>query len=415
MPGVLSSLEGVSSALAAFSRALGTEQANVSNSSTPGYATQRAVIHPVGFGFLSGAGFDTVQVQSTGSELADAIVRAAASQAGASGTEAAQLELLNQQFDITGTTGITAALAGFSSAFADLSVTPNDPAVTANAIAAVNSVAAAFRAAAQSIAGVRNNVTQGIRDTVTEINGLAGQIAQLNAQIRRSPGADGGTDAGLEATRRTALEQLASDVGVTVTGNADGTVNVLAAGSIPLVLGDRAYAFSASDASSSVSGTLGGWLDTSAAVATAAGDLNTLAAGFATAANAVAPLFTLDPANAASSIQVDSAVAGATWSNGTANALAGLTRESGSANDQYASIAQAVGRKAADAAGRAAQDQTSLTAAQSAQTEIEGVSLDEVAVNITAYQRAWQASAKLIGVLDNLTLDAVNLVGQQDT
>lgn len=415
MSGVFSSLSGVSTALAAFSRALGAEQANVSNSSTPGYAAQRAVIHPIGYGFSSGAGFDTVSVQSTGSQLADALVRAAASQAGASGAGSAQLSLLDQQFDITGNTGIPAALNGFSSAFADLGVTPNDSAVAANAVAAVESVAAAFRTAAQNVAGIRNNVTKNIDEVVTDINGLAGQIAQLNAQIRNSGGEDSGAGAGLDATRRTALEQLASDVGLTVTGNEDGTVNVLVGGSTPLVLGDRAYAFSASDADSSFSGTLGGLLETKGAISGVLDDLNTLVSGFASAANAVTPLFTFDAANPASSIQAVAPAATAAWSNGVANALAGLAGQAGSANEQYALVAQSVGRKAADATSRAAQDQTSLTAARSAQTEIEGVSLDVEAVNITAYQRAWQASAKLIGVLDNLVLDAVNLVGQQDT
>jgi flagellar hook-associated protein 1 FlgK len=419
MSGLFSSLSGVSTALAAFSRALGAEQANVSNSSTPGYAAQRAVIHPIGFGFSSGAGFDTVSVQSTGIQLADALVRASASQAGASEAESAQLSLLDQQFDISGNTGIPAALNGFSSAFADLSVTPNDAAVGANAIAAVESVAAAFRTAAQNVAGIRNRVAVNIDEVVTEMNDLAGKIAQLNAQIRNSrgqnDGSESGSDAGLDASRRTALEQLASDVGLTVIGDTDGTLNVLVGASTPLVLGDRAYAFSASDADSSFSGTLGGLLETKGTIHSVLEDLNTLVSRFATAANAVAPLFTFDAANPASSIQADAPVATAAWSNGVANALAGLAGQPDSAHDRYALLAQSVGRNAADATNRAAQDQTSLTAARSAQTEIEGVSLDVEAVNITAYQRAWQASAKLIGVLDNLALDAVNLVGQQDT
>jgi flagellar hook-associated protein 1 FlgK len=417
MSGLFSSLHGVSTALAAFSQALGAEQANVSNSSTPGYAAQRAVIHPVGFGFSSGTGFDTVSVQSTGNQLADAIVRASASQAAASDAEAAQLGLLDQQLDITGTTGIPAALNGFSAAFANLGVTPSDSAVTANALAAVDSVAAAFRTAAQSVAGIRSNVTRNIDAVVDDINGLAGQVAQLNAQIRNAGGEEAGVaGAGLDASRRTALEELAADVGLTVTGNADGTVNVLVGGSTPLVLGDRAYAFSASDADSSFSGTLGGLLEAKATIGGVLDDLNTLVNGFATAANAAAgsALFTFDPANAASTIAVDPGLTAA-WSNSAANALAGLAGKKDSANDQYALIVQSVGRKTADAASRAGTDRTSLTAARSAQSEIEGVSLDVEAVNITAYQRAWQASAKLIAVLDNLALDAVNLVGQQDT
>ena len=74
-----------------------------------------------------------------------------------------------------------------------------------------------------------------------------------------------------------------------------------------------------------------------------------------------------------------------------------------------------MGQQFSDAGSQSTEDQTTLTGAQAAQTATEGVSLDQEAVNISAYQRAWEASAKLVSVLDNLTLDAVNLVGQQDT
>ena len=74
-----------------------------------------------------------------------------------------------------------------------------------------------------------------------------------------------------------------------------------------------------------------------------------------------------------------------------------------------------MGQQLSDATTQSTSDQTSLTSAQAQQTSIEGVSLDQEAVNLTSYQRAWEASAKLVTVLDNLTLDAVNLVGIQDS
>lgn len=470
MSGLLSSLEGVSNALNAFSRALGAEQLNVSNSSTPGYAAQRAVIHPIGFGFAAGSGFDHVELQSSGSEQADALVRASASQASESEVQAQQLSVINQQFDITGSTGILGAFRQFSTAFANWSVTPGDASVAATALAAAGSVATAFRTTAQNLDSQRQSLGQSVQSTVSEINNLTAQIARLNAQLRGSAGSGTGFDAGADAARRSLLEQLASDVGLTVTPNTDGTVNVLAGGSIPLVLGDQAYSLSADltaapgtqvtstgggSGSSSLSGTLGGLIDTLNQTFTpilggagTAGSLNTLAAGFADAVNSIlasgvtsngtagVPIFTYDtsnPANAARTLTLDPSVTVAqlavattgasAQSNGIANQLSGLTGSSNaayqigglSAEDYFSSIAQSVGQKLSDAENQSTQDQTSLTAARANQTAIEGVSLDQVAVNITAYQRAWQASAKMIGVLDNLALDSVNLVGQQDT
>jgi flagellar hook-associated protein 1 FlgK len=74
-----------------------------------------------------------------------------------------------------------------------------------------------------------------------------------------------------------------------------------------------------------------------------------------------------------------------------------------------------VGQQLSDATSQSTTDQTTLTSAQASQTAVEGVSLDQEAVNITSYQRAWEASAKLVTVLDDLTLDTVNLVGEQDS
>jgi flagellar hook-associated protein 1 len=465
MSGLLTSLQGVSSALNAFTQALSADQANVSNASTPGYAAVRAVINPVGF-FGNGGGTDSVVLQSTGSAQADAIVQAASSQASDSQTQVQQLGAVNQQFSITGSTGILAAFQQFSTAFANLSVTPNDASAGAAALASAQGVASAFNSVAQSLASQSQSIQASAQSTVSEINNLAGQIAQYNVQVRGETSLNPGTN----ASQRSALTQLSSLVGVTVTQNADGTVNVLAGGTLPLVLGDQAYTLSANLSAppgsqvtstgggvtpSSFSGTLGGLVDTLNNTITPIlggngqpGSLNTLAQGFASSVNSLltsgvtssgsagVPVFTYDttnPANVAATLAVDPSVTAdqlglattgaSASSNGIANQLAGLTASNDSASqinglapqDYYSSLAQSVGQQLSDATAQSTSDQTNLTSAQANQTSIEGVSLDQEAINITADQRSWEAAAKLVTVMDNLTLDSVNLVGEQDS
>jgi len=469
MTSLLSSLQGVSAALGAYSQALGAEQNNVSNSATPGYAAVRAVIQPVGFG--AGGGTDTVVLQSAGSAQADAIVQAATSQASDSQTQTQQLGLVNQQFDITGSTGILAALQQFSTAFASLAVTPSDPSVTQGALSAAGNVAVAFNTVAESLDTQSQSLQSSAQSTVSQINNLAGQIAQYNVEVRGQTELNPGVD----ASQRSALTQLSSLVGVTVNKNVDGTLNVLAGGSIPLVLGDQAYSLQANLAAApgsqitstgggaslsatsgaSLSGTLGGLVDTyNNTIApilggnSQAGSLNTLAQGFASTVNSLltsgattsgtpgVPIFTYDTTNSsnvARSLAVSSSVTpdqvavattgSAAQSNGVANQLAGLAGSSNPAyqigglapQDYFSLIAQSVGQKLSDFTAQSTSDQTSLTSATANQTAVEGVSLDQEAVNITGYQRAWEASAKLVSVIDNLTLDAVNLVGIQDS
>lgn len=183
MSGLLTSLQGVSSALQAFTQMLNADQANISNASTPGYAAVRAVIQLVGF-FGNGSGADSVVLQSTGSAQADAIVQAATSQSSDSQTQAQQLGAVNQQFSITGNTGILAAFQQFSSAFATLSVNPDNASAGAAALASAQGVAAAFNSVAQSLAGQSQSIQSSAQGIVSQINNLAGQIAQYNVQIR---------------------------------------------------------------------------------------------------------------------------------------------------------------------------------------------------------------------------------------
>lgn len=239
MSNLFSSLQTASAALQVFSSALGTEQTNVSNASTPGFAAIKATILPIDLSG-NGSGTDFIRLSSSGSSRTDAFVRAASSQASASQSDVSQLTPVNQLFDITGSGGILAALRQFSTAFSSLSVTPNDPTLRAAALGAAGTVAYSFNKVAGDLTSQRQQLDGQLQSTVTQINDIAGQIRQFNIQARSNPQAGNGTDAGL----RSALDQLSSLVDFSITKNNDGTVSVLAGGQQPLVLGDQAFALS---------------------------------------------------------------------------------------------------------------------------------------------------------------------------
>ncbi len=328
---LLNSLGTASTALQAFSAALGADQTNVSNASTPGFAAIRATIRPISPNHPGIGDSDIVEFQSTGSLQADALVQQATSRSGYSQTTADRLENVNQLFDITGSTGILAALQQFSSAFSGLTVSPNDSTLRANAVAAAGNVAAAFRKAADTLDTQKTSVDSAIQDTVTQINSLAQQIRQYNVAVRSQTEVNPATDAGL----RNALETLSSLTDISVLPNADGTVSVLTGGRQPLVLADQAYALHADpsapvgkqisstgggDSPVSYSGQLGALLNVrNGAIRTLTGDasvsgsLNDLAAGFASRVNALltsgltpagnpgTPVFTFDSTNGSNS------------------------------------------------------------------------------------------------------------------
>jgi flagellar hook-associated protein 1 len=456
MGGLFSALQTASTALDVLSQALGVDQSNIANASTPGYVSQTAnipVISTSGTGAGSNDG-DFVTVSSTGNAFTDALVQTASSQAAASQTQATQLSPIDQLFDITGSTGILAAFQQFSTAFANLSVTPNDPTAGAAALTAAGNLASAFQSVDVSLNTQSTQVASGIQSTTAQINTLSAKISQLNVQTINSAQENPATDANLRAD----LDQLSSLVDVTVTTAPNGSVSVLAGGELPLVLGDQSYALSASlsgapgtrissaaggNSPASFSGQLGALLQTQNGTIAQltggngqTGSLNTLAQGFAglvnnalsagttAAGGAGIPILTYSAGNPAGTLALDPTVtaaqlglSSATQSNGVANYLAALP-SSTAAGDQigglsaeglFASIAASVGQQLSDANTASTADQANLTAAQTTRQQQSGVSLDQEAVNVTDYERSYEASAQVVSILDQLTEDTINI------
>jgi flagellar hook-associated protein 1 FlgK len=367
---------------------------------------------------------------------------------------------VNQLFDITGNSGILAALQQFSSAFSSLSVTPNDSTLQANALTAAGNVASAFQSVASSLDTQQSQIDSSIQSTTSQINGLASSIQQLNVQT-----ASGAGTSSSDASLRSDLDQLSSLVDITVTKNGDGTVSVLAGGQLPLVEGTQAYTISAnpsaapgSQISSSAggnspdtfSGQLGALLETRNTTiggllgsGSNPGTLNTLAAGFASRVNSLltsgvtssgaagVPIFSYDttnPTNAARTLTLNTSVTpdqlalGTTGtsaqSNGIANELAAVPSSTAAADEiggsspegLFGSIAASVGQQLSDAQTASTADQTTLTDAQTNRQQQIGVSLNTEAANITTYQRDYSANAQVVSVLSQLTDDAVNMI-----
>jgi flagellar hook-associated protein 1 FlgK len=176
------------------------------------------------------------------------------------------------------------------------------------------------------------------------------------------------------------------------------------------------------------------------------GELNRLAQAFADNVNQIlsagnisdgpppvpgVPLFSYDTSNAtrtAATLALDPAVTPDQLaaidpgppevSNGTALKLAALANPQ-NASDQidnvsyvefFGNLAAGVGRELSNANDQQAIQTQLVAQAQSLRQQISGVSLDQQAVLLIEFQRAYQANAKLLTVLDGLTQTAVNLV-----
>lgn len=231
MAGLLSGLQTAGHALDVLEQAMSVIQNNVANASTPGYAAQNLNISSVPF--QDGGGIQAGTVTSSRNQYAEQSVQHQNSLLGTATQQAASLSSLQNTFDVTGKTGIPAALSKLYSAFSAWSASPADATTQQQVLIAARGVAQAFNSAASNIGQIQSQTDRQVTTTLTQINNLTSQIAGINQQIRYS----GPNDAGLQANLYSDLEQLSNLTSIDVQIESDGTATVLMAGQTPLVSG----------------------------------------------------------------------------------------------------------------------------------------------------------------------------------
>ena len=232
---LFASLSSASNALSAFDKALTVVQNNVSNASTAGYVDQTPTFEADQFnGTGSDAGgVSTGPMQSARNQFAEENVRSSTSRLGYYDQQVQGLTSLSSQFDVSGNSGIPAALTSLMGAFSSWASGTNDPNARQNVITQAGDLASAFQSSASNISQIALNDNQATSSLVDQVNQLAGQLAGYNSQVSSSGQLDAGTDASINST----LEQLSQIASVVTIQQPNGTFNVLMGGQTELVDG----------------------------------------------------------------------------------------------------------------------------------------------------------------------------------
>jgi flagellar hook-associated protein 1 len=454
MPGFSGALISSADALRAFENALTVVQNNVANVSTPGYAKQRATFLARPFSPELGlmGGVDAGALESARDQYAERSVRGRTQSWGMADQTSVMMARVEPMFDATGKSGLPSAISKLFQGFSSWSMAPNDGSARQGVLDAAQQVAGDFRETAAALDGLSVESQNDIRDLVGQINQLAGRIRDIN--VERQSSFNTRNDPSMDATLQTALERLSELGPVTALEQSDGSVTVLFGGQIPLVVGAQQYTlktdmtggqarvldFTDADVTGQFSGgRLRAAVDfRNSSLPSFRADLNQLATVFAGMINgklttgldrngaAGRPLFDIpDPTNAAGTIrlnptittdQLAAADATAPGGNGNALALAQLADQPqallGNTNPAgfYGNIAQRAGTQLTAARGDAATQQQLLLQAKSIRSEHSSVSLDEEAVQLMQFQRAYQATARMVSVLDSLTEETLNML-----
>ena len=473
MSNLMTTLATAGHALDVYQQALDVVQNNITNSTTPGYATQSLNLASRPFDVASGlaGGVAAQGLDSARDEYAEEEVRRQLQSLGKYETQTSGVASIENLFDVTGNSGIPADLNNLYSSFSAWAASPDSTSARQMVIANAGILASDVQSLAGSLAKVSGNVESQIGSTVTHINQLASNIQEYNVERLRQGSSDPGSDAGLHSS----LEQLSELVDVSVVNQPDGTVMVLMNGGSPLVAGTSQYSISSGQAvpsgaanpqsppSSQIldsqgnditsqiqGGKLGGLLDVhNRVLASLAGDgqqagsLNQFAKAFADTVNSIlqsgtvspdsgaaqgAPLFVYDHSDAtaaAGSFALNPALTPGQLApvdaqgnaNGNANQLASLANSTsaGGVNgvtfgDFFSGIASFVGMESSTASTNQTSQESVVSQTKSLRDQASGVSLDQQAVLLLQFQKGYEATARLLSTLNSITETTINLI-----
>src|SRR5580692_11535204 len=243
--GILTSILNSANALQVYEKEFATIQNNIANQDTPGFASQNQTLVADSFNPSESlyGGISAGPVVSMRSQYLEQAVRTQTTLLGTAEQQASDLAPLQSLFDLTSATGVSGSLNSFFNSFSSLSVSPNDTETRQNVITQAQTLATAFNQAATGLNSASSNVEEETGDSVSTINQIAGDLANINAQYGSSP--TGSANAGLDAQVNSDLENLSEVANFTVVPTSNGQFNVYLGGQTPIVMGNQALNISA--------------------------------------------------------------------------------------------------------------------------------------------------------------------------
>lgn len=242
-----SSILGIGiSGLNAAQIGLSTTSHNIANASTPGYTRQTAIQTAAipqftGAGFL-GKGVQVADIRRSYSDFLNAQLLSADSSKSELSTYSTQIGMINSLLGDS-QAGLSPVLATFFSGIQDLSANPSSSAARQSVISSGQALSARFNALDTSLAQIRDSVNTQIDSSVTNINSLAAQIADLNTRIiaAGAGSAGNGQPNDLLDQRDQLVAGLNKELRVSTLTDSNGAVNVFIGNGQPLVVGSNVF------------------------------------------------------------------------------------------------------------------------------------------------------------------------------
>lgn len=461
MPGTFFGIEIARSGLAAAQIGQDVTGHNIANAGTEGYSVQsvdQVATDTIGstdhttvpVGEALGTGVAISRIQRARDQFLDTQVREATASKNYHSTIQSALDQVGGVFGEPSDTGLNSALGAFFNGFHDLSNNAEDIGARATTIQKGNALANIFQGVQHRLTSLSTTLNEHISSDVKNLNDYSVQIAALNVTIRQESASSHPVN-GLLDQRDLLLDKLSGLANISTHNNSDGTVNV-SVGSQALVVGTDPYPVTQSSLTAHGDlnqGDLAGLIEGQSEVGVYQAKLNTLAGSLAAQVNAVhrsgsgldgttnQDFFTVTAGNEAATLAVNpnleahpeqlaaaarpvppASPVPAPSDAANAALLAGLKDKTDTTPGDalfnntllgfYQQTVADAGGRAASAKSAAASAGATVTQLSQQRSSVTGVSTDSEMVNMMKYQRAYQASARVVQTMDDMVGTLIN-------
>lgn len=466
MSGLFGQLSSSMNALTAASRSIETAGNNLANVNNADYARQRVVYGSRGY-VKTALGTQSLGIEAVGIEqLRDPLLDQQvvqedstlasyqAEQSAYQKAEAALGQSIDQSSSSGSTSGLSEALSNFFNSFQSFAASPTDAGARETLIQNSGTLTDTFNETDQRLSQVQTDLTTQIQSDVTDVNTLLTQIAGLNAQIGRFEINAPGTAVDLRDQREAKIEALGKKISIETqadpagsgetqvyakdsSGNLVQLVNLAAVTGPVTISGSTVSGGASATALALTGGSMQGELTArDGAVQTLRDNLDAMAKQLVTSVNAAynptgaTGDFFQSSGTTAGTIAVDSTLTaanlkasdgGAAGDNTIAQAVANLVSQNfstsgsdaidGTFSQFYTNTVTELGQTLSTTNDHVTNQTTIDTLVRNQRDSVSGVSMDEEMTDLVKYQRAFQASSRVVTIIDDLLDTVVNKLG----
>ncbi len=465
-------LEIAKSGLVASQICIDVTGQNIANVNTKDYTRQSADLVSVNYNsgnyMISqpitnnvGQGVNVADISQSRDAFLDTRVRNANSQYNTNNTQLSGLSDIEGVLDETSTDGLHAMMNEFYTALEELSNNVGDEEYASIVRSAAEKITQVFSEYASQLSQIREEQTSSLEISVDKINSTIDKINDLNDMIKDQTLRNNVSNELLDS-RNSYLDNLSAYMDITVTANDDGTVSVTSTGDIDVLSSAFSLSFSGDQVTiqrtdgdgnvtdySLTDGSVRGYLDVLNGAGTYADDeentfrgllyyeraLDSFAASFAGTFNDLNTLDAASPADlftgtTAADISISAAwyddadylVVADTGTNDNVIRMINAMDEdvddtlypgvNGTFEGYARTIMSDIAVDVSFYTDITDMNQSILNSAVNQRESIMGVSVDEETINLTMYQRAYQAAARLMTVLDENLDVLINSTGR---